>query len=89
MRPLTSGLSTTPRRERKLATAWMSSVSVATSTLATSTDGGRSLAPRAGRTGSHGLRAFPGVRWRWPLIPPRGSRSSGDADDGDQRIEYF
>ncbi|UUZ66122.1 hypothetical protein LP417_28885 [Polaromonas sp. P1-6] len=40
MRPLTSGRSTTLRRERKLPTACMSSMSRVTSTLATSTDGG-------------------------------------------------
>ena len=45
MRPLTSGRNTTPRRERKLPTAWVSSVSLSTSTRATSTDGGLPTAP--------------------------------------------
>ena len=40
MRPLTSGLSITPRRERKLPTACVSSVSFVISTIAASTDGG-------------------------------------------------
>ena len=40
MRPLTSGRSTTPRRERRLPTACVSSVNRTVSTLATSTVGG-------------------------------------------------
>jgi hypothetical protein len=48
MRPLTSGRSITPWRERKVPTAWVSSVSLITSTRAASTTGTRGVpAPAA------------------------------------------
>ena len=59
MRPATSGLTTTPRRERKLPTAWVSSVSLVTSTFATSTDGGRP--PPAALPGAVGAPGMPGA----------------------------